>query len=231
MNSNFRKGIFLALALLASQASQALTVTPENCLYCDRFYVGAMAGIASVYDRESTSSPTRNVHNLSAAGPIGGGIVGFDFCLYEQVRFELEGFVNATSINMSANQDFAPQSSYTVKMRYNAGLRGMPTYEFTPHTAGHLILGYSYGKFSIRDTGNYGLVNKMFGQNGIQYGVGMETFLAKWLLLRGDIIYTAYPSQSTNGVTTSTPSSSQIYENKLSTLEADLALIYKLGQL
>ena len=182
MNSNIFKGTLLALALFTSQASQALTTTKESCLYCDRFYVGAMAGIASVMDRESTTSPNRNVHYLSAAGPIGGAVLGFDFCLYEQVRFELEGFANAPSITISDNQDYAPQSSYTVKMRYNAGIRGLPTYEFTPQTAGHLILGYSYGKFSIRDNGNYGYVNKMFGQNGIQYGLGMETFLAKWVL-------------------------------------------------
>lgn len=225
MNSNFRKGILLALSLFSSQA---FSFTGYDCLDCNRFYVGGMVGASSMMDRQSTNTPTRDVHDLSALGAIGGAILGFDFCMYKQVRFGLEGFANATSIDASAKQDFAPQSAYTVKMRYNMGIRALPTYDFTPQTAGHLILGYSYGKFNIHDNGNYGLINKMFGQNGIQLGLGAETHLTQRLLLRGDTIYTAYPSQDSNGVTTSSPSSIQIYTNKLSTLEANLAIIYKL---
>jgi len=231
MNLNFRKGILLLLALFSSQAFAALKcqhpmLTCQHALR-DYFYVGATLGAVGLMDRESTSNPIRDVHYLSASGGLAGILLGFDMYVMDNFTFGLEGFFNRTNVSVSDNQNFTPQTSYIAKMRYNTGLRILPGYEFTPDTKGHLILAWSIGNFKIDDNGNYGIVNDIFSKSGIQMGVGAETALAKHIALRGDTIYTFYPSNATNASTASVPSSSQIYANRFSTLEADLSIVYK----
>ncbi len=225
MYSNFRKRIFIFLALFSSQTWAAVI---DNTFLCNHFYVGGMLGVAGLMDRESTNNPVRDVHYLSAAGAIGGALIGYDFQLQNQWKLGLEAFANATSINISDNQNYAPQVSYTVNMRYNFGVRVLPAYEFTPDTAGHLVLGYSNAGFKINDNGNYGIINETFFAGGFQTGLGMETFLTKHVSLRSDVLYTIYSSQTSNGVTTSSPPTNQAYHNNLSSLEAELSIIYNI---
>lgn len=193
----------------------------------DDFYLGANIGAASLIDKENTNNPIRDRHDLSAFGAVGGGLLGFDFTLWCQVKLGIEGFANATSLNISDNQDYAPVTSYTVNMGNNLGLRLLPGYEFTPGTLGHVILGYSSAKFEINDNGNYGIVNSQFRQNGFQFGLGLIAVLLNDVSVRTDVLYTTYGSQTSNGVTTTTPATPQNYHNSLSTLEGNLALIYK----
>lgn len=252
MRSNLQKGIFILLALFSTQlfataAQNTSTSKPlqntSTCnhflptLTCNRFlnssichhlYVGGMLGAASLMDRESTNIPVHDEHYLSALGAIGGILGGYNFQLQKQWRLGLEGFINASSINISDDQNYTPQTSYTVNMRYNFGVRLLPTYEFTPTTAGHVVLGYSNAGFKINDDGNYGLINKTFSKSGFQTGLGIETCVVRPVSLRGDVLYTFYTSQSSNGVTTTSPSTIQAYNNKLSTLEAELSIIYNI---
>lgn len=226
MNFSPRTGIAVAFFLF-SHCVFAGESSQSSCHHYDGFYLGANLGVSSLSDKESTNNPIHDVHYLGAAGIIGGGLLGYDFTLKEQWKLGLEGFINATDITLSDNQNYAPQTSYTVDMYYNTGLRLLPGYEFTPRTIGHLIIGYSYAKFAIKDNGNYGTINTQFQSNGLQLGLGMNTIVFNNFSLRADMLYTLYASQSSKGLTTTTPPSIQVYSNNLSTLEGNLALIYK----
>lgn len=190
------------------------------------FYAGANIGVASLIDKENTNNPISDRHDLSASGVLGGGLVGYNFTLQNHFKLGLEGFANYTDLNIADNQNYSPISSYTVNMRNNVGLRLLPGYEFTADTLGHIILGYSSAKFEINDDGNYGIINSEFRKNGFQFGLGMMTALFKNISIRTDVLYTAYSSQTSHGVTTTTPATTQNYYNSLSTLEGNLALIY-----
>jgi opacity protein-like surface antigen len=191
------------------------------------FYAGVSIGAVSLMDNEHTNNPISDSHDLSATGINGGLLLGYDFILQNQYQLGVEGFANTTSVNIADNQNYAPVTSYTVNMRYNAGLRFLPAYAFTPGTLGHFIIGYSLAKFAINDNGNYGIVNSQFTKNGIQLGLGMMTALFNNASIRADVLYTAYSSQTSQGVTTTTPATAQNYHNSLSTLEGNLAFIYK----
>lgn len=207
-----------------------LAILLSNCAFAGsdaNFYVGANIGAASLIDKENTNNPISDSHDLSAFGVVGGGLVGFDFTLRDQLKLGVEGFANATSINISDNQNYAPVTSYTVNMRNNLGLRLLPGYAFTPGTLGHVIVGYSSAKFAINDNGNYGIVNSQFRKNGFQFGLGLITALFNNASIRADILYTTYGSQTSYGVTTTTPATTQNYHNNLSTLEGNLVLVYK----
>lgn len=222
MYTKLRKGIFILLTLSSTPLFATAALTPNH------FYVGGMVGALSLMDRESTNNPIHDAHYLSALGVIGGILGGYDFQLQRQWRLGLEGFINANSVNISANQNYAPQASYTVKMHYNFGVRLLPAYEFTPDTEGHIVLGYSNARFNINDNGNYGIINKTFSKGGFQTGLGITTVIIKHLSLRSDVLYTIYSLQTSNGVTTSSPPTTQVYNNKLSSLEAELSIIYNI---
>lgn len=228
MKFSFKNGIAMGAVLFSNWVFAGAQFP---CGSDDHFYVGGNMGIASLTDKESTDNPIRDVHYLSSTGFVGGGLFGYDFTLRDQVKLGLEGFINTTDLNLSANQNYSPVTSYTVNMRYNAGIRLLPGYEFTPGTVGHVIIGYSYAQFKINDNGNYGIINKRFNKNGLQLGLGVKTslFQFKNLSLRTDVLYTAYSSQTSNGVTTTTPPGVQVYHNQLATLEGNLALIYQLA--
>ncbi len=227
MPSHFQKSITAGLLLFSSYVFASSADTQLSATRYNNFYIGADVGIASLVDNESTNTP-QDSHRLSATGAVGGGFIGYDFTLREQLKLGLEGFINATDLNLSDNQNYAPTSSYKVSMSYSAGFRLIPGYELTPDTIGELILGYAYGKFNVSDNGNYGIINTHFSKSGFQYGLGLKTFIYKNFSVRADVLYTTYSSQTSDGVTTSTPASTQVYKNNLSTLEGNLALIYKL---
>lgn len=225
MQLKCQKIIVIGIALLSNCVfANTLFIAPD-CY--NNFYVGANLGLASLTDKESTNNPINDTHYLSSTGLLGGALVGYDFTLRDQFKLGLEAFANVADLSIADNQNYAPITSYTVNMRDNYGIRLLPGFALTPGTVGHLIVGYSYGKFSINDNGNYGIVGTQFNKSGIQFGAGVTTALFKNISVRFDVLYTDYASQSTNGVTTTTPPGIQSYQNNLAVLEGNLALIYK----
>ncbi|NCX96918.1 MAG: hypothetical protein EBX41_11050 [Chitinophagia bacterium] len=112
-------------------------------------------------------------------------------------------------------------------MRYDAGFRLLPGYEISPGTVGYALIGYSNGRFNIRDNGNYGFVSDSFNRSGIQGGLGLKTEISKHLALRGDVLYSYYGSQTSYGLSSTSPQVVQTYRNRFSTFEGDLTLVYK----
>lgn len=196
--------------------------------YYDGFYLGGSLGIANLMDKESTLYATDawDRHQFATTGISGGGILGYDFSIIPQVKLGIEGFINGTDLNIAARQYYDTQASYRVNMNYNTGIRILPGLELAPGTLAHVILGYAYGKLNIKDNGDYGYINTGISANGFQAGLGFQLpCYFSGLSIRGDLIYTTYGSRTSLGLSPSlTP---QNYYNNFSTMEGNLALVYK----
>lgn len=185
------------------------------------FYMGADIGAADLMTKEShTVSPES--HQLGSIGAVGGGFIGYDYGINENIRFAIEGFAEATNLNTRLQH---ASSTYKMEQLYNLGIRVLPEYVFTPFTVGHLIFGYVNGRFHINDNGVYGFINTCYNQSGFQTGLGMTTALRNNVFVRLDALYDAYASNTNKGVGLSTPA--QFYTNRFSQLAGEFAVIYK----
>ncbi len=216
-------GLCSSVSLYAGTMGPLLSIEPYN-----GFYIGADVGVANLMDKESTPylPGVYDRHQFSATGLVGGGLLGYDYSVNERIKLGIEGFINATALNSAAEQHYSSFSSYNVNMKYNTGARVLPGYEFSPGTVGHILLGYSYGKFNIKDNGDYGFIDKGLSANGFQAGLGFNVPLHyKNLSLRGDVLYTGYGANNSLGLSSSlTPEN---YYNHFSVIEGNLALVYK----
>lgn len=166
MNLNLQRSFSILLTLLSTTA-----------LADSHFYLGGSIGAVGLIDKEKTNNPIVDIHHLSTAGILGGPLLGYEF-MHDRWKLGIEGFFNGTGLKLYANQNYAPQASYQVKMFYNTGIRILPSYELTPKTSGHIILGYSNASFHIKDNGNFGLISNRFSKNGFQSGLGLRTCLS-----------------------------------------------------
>ena len=221
------KAIQIATLLLFTQAAisgvmgdEALSDYPYNGLYG-----GINIGVSDLIDKETTSGPSAS-HQLSATGIIGGGLVGYDYTLYDRLKLGVEGFVNATALNLAA-RDFSPPASYLVNSHVNAGVRLLPGWEITTNAIAHLILGYTNASITIQDNGNYGYIDQSFNKSGFQAGLGFKTALTEHIWLRADALYATYGTINAIGGNSNPSYAYQNYSNNLSTLEGDLTLVYK----
>lgn len=189
------------------------------------FYLGADIGIADLIDSQSTMYPPLS-HQLSATGIVGGGLVGYDYTVYDRFKIGLEGFMNANGLNISSTS-IQNNVAYHVSASYNAGVRILPGVELYPNIIGHALLGYANAKFTIKDTGDYGYIDQMFNKSGFQCGLGVKTMLTNALALRADALYTYYGSITAVGGSNSPVYLYQTYTNQFSTIEGDLTLVYK----
>jgi hypothetical protein len=226
MNAIFLRMLsFILLLFTAVTHAGTMGSTTGACLD-QGLYVGGNIGLLNLNDHESTSSPYAS-HQLGATGINGGGLVGYNFSMNEQLKIGTEWFMNAVGNSVAAEESYSPFASYTAKMRYEVGLRVLPRYALSPCTFAHLILGYSNGSFVINDNGDFGLINKNLSQNGFQTGLGVMTSIWSYipLFLRADLLYTTYASNTANG--TNSQGQQQTYKNNFSTIAGNLALIYQ----
>ena len=222
--------LYLGLSLICSTTTFAGSMGLTNPVLFNGFYAGGSIGAANLINKESTlyEPGLYDRHQFSATGVVGGGLLGYDYSFTETIKLGVEGFINATGLNVAAEQKYVPYSSFNANMRYNTGVRILPGYAFSPGTIGHLLLGYSYGKFNIKDNGNYGYIDKGISSNGFQTGLGFSVpCYFKNLSLRADTIYTKYSPNTALGLSTSL--APQNYHDDFSTIEANLSLIYKFG--
>ena len=64
----------------------------------DGLYLGADIGVSDFMVRDFTYIPP-DIHTLGSLGIVGGGLVGYDYTIYNHVKLGLEGFINATGLN------------------------------------------------------------------------------------------------------------------------------------
>ncbi|MDF1757833.1 MAG: outer membrane beta-barrel protein [Legionellaceae bacterium] len=224
---SFFNSTLLTLLLLGSQVSIGGTMGKiELPKPYDGFYFGASFGISDLMLRESTPI-SDSVLNLSSTGAVGGGLVGYDYTLSNRFKLGLEGFVYGRGLNVSADRKYGHNPSYRAKSRYNAGFRLLPGYEIAKETVGYALIGYSNGHFSISDNGFNGFIDEKFNKSGVQSGLGVKAAISQRFSIRGEVLYTAYSSKTSNGLSSTIPQVAQIYHNRFSTLEGDLTLVYK----
>src|SRR3990167_8087965 len=125
------------------------TVVLGLLMSCGTAMGGGAAFISHYTSTESLSflTGTSTANRSGMEGIIGGGLLGYDFTLYNHFKLGLEGFI--TDDQLGPNTSFAvtsavPYAAVSVnKLRYNWGFRALPGYEFSTGTVTHLILGYS----------------------------------------------------------------------------------------
>ena len=199
--------------------------------------IGFIGGLYLGFDYNFSLDGNTQVYTDTKMGPVYS---------YNDFKIGIEGFGNGLGgVNGSSNTTSLPvvtctsnglevtvnynapsTSTYKVSSPYNAGIRLLPAYQFQPGIFGHLIIGWIYSSFSISDNGRNGFINNSFGMNGIQGGLGWQTAITTPFSWRLDMMYSYYGTHDsigrglTNGV-------SQGYSTTLSTLEADISVIYK----
>lgn len=219
--NNTLKAITSTLLLISSGAFSG-TMGESTDTIRNGFYVAGEIGTAGFVDKESHySSP--ETHQLGAIGIIGGGYVGYEYGLSNTLGLALEFFADATGLNAAITHE---PFTYHHSQSYDLGVRVLPKYAFTPMTSGHVILGYTNGKFNISDNGVYGLIKTGYNKSGFQTGLGFTTVVNDSFSMRVDAIYDIYGSQKNTGLGL-TAGTLQVYKNTFSTLAGELSLIYK----
>ncbi|MGC1182654.1 hypothetical protein [Legionella sp.] len=214
--------IVLSLCLIHSSLSIAGGMERVDTNWIrNGFYVASEIGVAGLVDKESHSS-FPETHQLGALGIIGGGYAGYEYG-FKQYGLALEFFADATGLNAAITHE---PYTYHHHQSYDLGVRVLPQYIFTPNTSGHIVLGYTNGKFNIFDNGVYGYINTGYNKSGFQTGLGFTNRLQNNVLFRLDAIYDMYASQSSRGLGL-TSGTIQLYKNTFSTLTGKLSLIYK----
>ncbi len=214
--------------LVAFAASLVLlnvtAVHADNALAMQNgFYVGVDAGAANLMNKESHSGNPES-HQLGAFGPVAGVYAGYDYGMTCQYRIAVEAFLDETWSQMQIEH---AGNSYKMNQLYHFGARLLPEYVFTSTTFGHIILGYTNGRFNVKDNGVYGFINSSYNTNGFQTGIGFDTVLINNFFIRLDGLYDMYSSNTQYGTGLNGTGSAQAYTNRFSQLAGELSIYYK----
>lgn len=183
-------------------------------------YIGANVGAAGFLNRESTSSPDE-AHHLGALGFTGGGYFGYEFRT-SRFDFSVEIFGNG---ELAEAKILHYENGSTLKERYiaNYGIRVLPGCRITPSSTLYLLAGYVRGEFKILDNGAYGTIDKRYGSNGYQVGLGTKIDITRLFSIRLDTNYSGFASQTKNGL--STTGVSNHYTSRPSSLEGLISFV------
>lgn len=226
-----RKIVLLSFMMMWIQFSYALTKESRSSTVAvtNGIYVAGDIGFANMVDSERHVTYPLS-HQLGNTGVIGGGYVGYDYGLKDKLRVSIEGFIDGSGIN-SRLLHTADNTTYKQTVNYNAGIRLLPEYVFTPYTLGHVIFGYTNANFNIKDNGAYGYIDTGFNKSGFQTGLGFTTAVKGSVLLRMDALYSIYGRQTNFGTALTPTDPPQKYMNRFALLGGEVSLIYKFCQL
>lgn len=221
MNNVLRTMISILLLSASVAFSGTMGSGPVDWIH-NGFYIAGDIGPAGFADKEYHSSSPES-HQLGSVGIIGGGYVGYNYGINSVWGLALELFADATGFNAAITHQ---PNTYHHSQDYDLGVRVLPEYAFTPATTGHLILGYTNGRFHISDNGVYGYIDTGYNKSGFQGGLGFTTAMTDHVFVRLDAIYDIYASQTNTGLGLSA-GTWQFYTNTYSTLAGEFSLIYQ----
>ena len=224
---NLIKSTTLTL-VLASTSAIAGTMGPAEAVEnYDGIYFGGTVGVSNLTNQATINKFSGfETQNLGGNNVTGGGLLGYDYSFTDMLKLGIEGYVFGNG-NQNANSYHNYNgTSYASQETYNWGIRVLPGIEFSSSAVGHIILGYTGGKFQTVDNGAFGYLNHDFYLSGFQSGLGLTNNITKNLFVRVDGLYTMFGKEKNNGIATNL-SSIAAYSASLSTLEADLTIGYK----
>jgi opacity protein-like surface antigen len=182
----FRK-IFASIAILSSVITGSIFAN-------EGFYIGGGGGLTFVRT-EVTPSLANTRFDLGGFGFTGGGIVGYDIGIADEMDLALEFFANGTTTRNRIRNNNIGGGHLTFSERYNWGFRILPGFQMFKDVQTHLILGYVRGNLRININGQLGTLSKDFNANGYQVGGGLTLPLSCNVALRMDGIFTGYGSR------------------------------------
>ncbi|MCX7090960.1 MAG: outer membrane beta-barrel protein [Legionellales bacterium] len=224
---SFFKKTQLAILLCISNAAfcGAMANMVEMTSDYDGLYIGLDVTVGD-FNATITSSYPYGYIDLSDINIAGGGMIGYDFTIYDRFKLGLEFLGNANAYTASVER-FRENTTLSAEQRYNLAGRILPGFLFYPGVVGHMILGYSNAYTTLKDNGQDGFINKSGNQSGFQGGLGMKVELPAGFTFRGDIVYSIYGTLSGNGGTNNNLYEFQHYSVAPSVLEGTLSIIYK----
>lgn len=223
MMSCFKK-MHLALLFLFAHSAYGGSMGFDFNPY-DGIYIGADIGVSVLNVQASTYFPSSSI-DLAHTGIVGGGLIGYDFNVGQRFKIGVEFLANGTGLSASSRR-LNERTSFTAQQSYYLAPRVLPGFLFYDKVVGHLILGYTNGHFTIKDSAQHGFLNKTANQSGFQAGLGMKTELIQNFTLRADAVYSIYQTLSATGGSNTNFYAYQKYNNELSSIEGNLILIYK----
>jgi hypothetical protein len=93
-------------------------------VYADNFYVGGSVGLSALESDKKTAIPDER-HDLGGFGFIGGGFVGYNFCLPCCFDAGLEVFINGNTTKAKLFH-YEDSTKLHVSSKYNWGVRALP---------------------------------------------------------------------------------------------------------
>lgn len=160
---------------------------------------------------------------------------------------EAFGTYNNASVGFDGEQDIQTAAGNNIEsiysgdytMHYTYGVRALPGYQIKPGVVAYGIVGYSHahGDLNYNDGSTtidsnettFPAITYKENYDGYQLGLGSMVNITKNVLVRADVIYTGYSSQTINAGTVNTDSDSLSTPTTFtfSTLEGDFSLIYQ----
>lgn len=230
---------------------------PPIMMLHDGFYVGAGVGYDSYRFHNTTDfsefdtsvSPqvltesNSSSWNESATGWMGGLFVGYGhyfdyFYLGAEINASTSGANSTfTATGSDTSGTWSDSATIKVKARTSYGIAVLPGIKVNDSTLLYARLGYLRTNF--KGSADFGEldgadVDTISGStsnwiNGFNYGVGIETYIAEDVSVRGEYTYTSYNSKSANATLVDAPDSVTFATNskfKPSNNEFMLSLLY-----
>ncbi len=195
-----------------------LTVSGMSVAYASGAYVGLGVGVDALHNKETSSTATLNpggAADYGAFGAMGSFFAGFNMNFNSKVSVAVQPFFNVDSTQAKNSNTYIP--SYSLTLRNNYGVQVLPGYRVLPDVTTHAILGYTRGSFQHK-----GGTKSNFNSNGYQLGLGADGDVAKNVVVRGDVVFSQYQSNTLTdtGVT---------FKSRPSTMDAILSVVYRYG--
>lgn len=225
---------------------------PPVMMLRDGFYVGVGVGYDSYRIHQTTSAddvdPVNNTifdtstlsMNHSATGWMGGLFAGYGrYFDWFYLGAELNANTSDAETTFTTSTNITnPASSYYVKMkaRTSYGIALLPGIKVNDSSLLYARLGYLRSNFKVTETytnpydANTAITQSSSDwRNGFNYGVGIETYVAENVSVRGEFTHTQFNSTSVSQGITSADNTVRLASNskfKPSNNEYMLSLLY-----
>ncbi len=161
-------------------------------------------------------------------------VAGYAWDFSNQYHLALEAFTDSNNAQLTFEKSVALifNENSTFNLRSVYGLRVLPGYAVTEQTNVYAILGVARAHTTLTDNlnseGTTMTQKTNYDFTGYQVGLGEQTQLTPHVLLRGDLIYTDYPTKTVDE-SYGNNSATAVIQLKPSTIEANLLLGYQFG--